>query len=48
MILATDMANHVSEIDGLKDLFAQNEIKDGVNIEKLVGEGVEDKDKFKY
>ena len=43
IILATDMANHASEISTITHLFASHDIKNGENVEKLVSEGVDEK-----
>ena len=47
IILATDMANHASEISAVAGLFTSNDIKNGENMDKLIGEGVDEKEMFK-
>ena len=40
------MANHAKELQAITAKLASNEIKDGVNIEKLVGDDLDSKEKF--
>ena len=47
LILATDMANHATELSAITSKLASNNIIDGENIEKLVGDDIDEKQVFR-
>ena len=46
--MATDMSNHATELSAMIDQLATHGIKDGENLDKLVGEQVDEKLLFKH
>ena len=46
LILATDMAKHTTDLSAMTTKLATFQIRDGENMEKLVGDGVDGKELF--